>query len=192
MYRCESWTIKKAEHQRINAFKLVLEMALETGRRSNQSILKDINPEYSLEGLMMKLKYVDHLMWRADSLEKNPDPGKDWRQEEKGNDREWDGWMASLTQWTWLWANSGRWWRTEKPDVVQSMELQSVGHNRTSEQQLERKKERNRKSNKIRVVKNNRGFPGVSDGKKSAFNPRDLGLISGLGGSLREGNGNPL
>ena len=62
MYRCESWTIKKAEHQRINAFKLVLEMALETGRRSNQSILKDINPEYSLEGLMLKLKYFDHLM----------------------------------------------------------------------------------------------------------------------------------
>jgi len=62
MYRCESWTIKKAEHQRINAFKLVLERALETGRRSNQSILKDINPEYSLEGLMLKLKYFDHLM----------------------------------------------------------------------------------------------------------------------------------
>ena len=76
--------------------------------------------------------------------------------------------------------------------MVQSMELQSVGHNWTSEQQLEKKKERNRKSNKIRVVKNNRGFPGVSDGKKSAFNPRYLGSISGLGGSLREGNGNPF
>ena len=76
--------------------------------------------------------------------------------------------------------------------MVQSMELQSVGHNWTSEQQFEKNKERNRKSNKIRVVKNNRGFPGVSDGKKSAFNLRYLGSISGLGGSLREGNGNPL
>ena len=78
MYRCESWTIKKAEHQRINAFKLVLEMALETGRRSNQSILKDINPEYSLEGLMLKLKlqYFGHLMRRTDSLEKTLMLGK--------------------------------------------------------------------------------------------------------------------
>ena len=75
MYRCESWTIMKAEHRRIDAFELWCWRRLLrvpwTARRSNQSILKEINPEYSLEGLMLKLKlqYFGHLMWRADSLE---------------------------------------------------------------------------------------------------------------------------
>ena len=76
MYGCESWTIKKAEHRRIDAFELwcwrrLLKIPW-TARRSNQSILKEISPEYSLEGLMLKLKpeYFGHLMWRADSLEK--------------------------------------------------------------------------------------------------------------------------
>ena len=82
-YRYESWTIKKAEHQRIDVFELWCWRRLLrvpwTARRSNQSILKEINPEYSLEGLMLKLKlqYFDHLMRRAESLEKNPDAGKD-------------------------------------------------------------------------------------------------------------------
>ena len=74
MYGLESWTIKKAEHQRIDAFELWYWKGLLrvpwTSRKSNQSILKDINPEYSLEGLMLKLQYFGHLMWRADSLEK--------------------------------------------------------------------------------------------------------------------------
>ena len=75
MYGHESWTVKKAESQRIVAFKLVLEKTLEsprTARRSNQSIPKEISPEYSLEGLMLKLKlqYFGHLMQRTDSLEK--------------------------------------------------------------------------------------------------------------------------
>ena len=83
MYGCESWTIKKAEHQRIDAFKLwcwrrLLRVPWKA-RRSNQSILKEINPEYSLEGLMLKLKfhYLGHLMQRADSLGKEPDARKD-------------------------------------------------------------------------------------------------------------------
>ena len=86
MYRCESWTIKKAEHRRINAFKLwcwrTLLRVSWTVRGSNQSILKEINPEYSLEGLMLKLKlqYFGHLVGRANSTEKNPDAGKDWKQ----------------------------------------------------------------------------------------------------------------
>ena len=76
MYGCESWTIKKAEHRRIDAFELWcwrrLLLVPWTARRSNQSILKEISPEYSLEGLMLKLKlqYLGHLMWRTDSLEK--------------------------------------------------------------------------------------------------------------------------
>ena len=74
MYGCESWTIKKAEQQRIDAFELwCWKRCLRvpwTARRSNQSVLKEISPEYSLEGLMLKLQYFDHLMQRADSLEK--------------------------------------------------------------------------------------------------------------------------
>ena len=90
MYGCESWTIKKAEHWRIDAFELCCWRRLLrvpwTARRSNQSILKEISPEYSLEGLMLKLKlqYFGHLMWRADSLEKALILGKIWRWEEKG------------------------------------------------------------------------------------------------------------
>ena len=82
MYRCESWTIKKAEHQRIDAFELWcwrrLLRVLWTARKSNQSILKEISPEYSLEGLMLKLKlkYFGHLMRRTDSLEKTLMLGK--------------------------------------------------------------------------------------------------------------------
>ena len=81
-YGCERWTITKAEHQRIDAFELWcwrgLLRVLWTARRSNQSILKESNPEYSLEGLMLKLKlqYFGHLMWRADSLEKTLMLGK--------------------------------------------------------------------------------------------------------------------
>ena len=83
MYGCESWTIKKAEHRRIDAFELWCWRRLLrvpwTAKTSNQSILKEISPEYSLEGLMLKLKlqYFGHLMRRADSFEKDPDAGKD-------------------------------------------------------------------------------------------------------------------
>ena len=89
MYRCESWTIKKAEHQRIDAFELQCWRRLLRvpwiERRSNQSILKEINPEYSLEGLLLKLKlqYFSHLIWRANSLEKTWMLGKDGRQKKK-------------------------------------------------------------------------------------------------------------
>ena len=89
MYGRESWTVKKAEHQKIDAFELwgwrrLLRVPW-AARRSNQSILKEIIPGCSLEGLMLKLKlqYFDHLMQRIDSLE-NPDAGRDWGQEEKG------------------------------------------------------------------------------------------------------------
>ena len=98
MYGCESWTIKKAECQRIDAFELwcwrrLLRVSW-TARRSNQSILKEISPEYSLEGLMLKLKlqYFGHLMRTTDSLEKT-DAGRDWGQEEKGTtEDEMAGW----------------------------------------------------------------------------------------------------
>ena len=133
MYRCDSWTIKKAEHWRIDIFKLWWWRRLLavpwTARRSNQFILKEINPEYSLEGLMLKLKlqYFGHLMWRSDSLEKTLMLGK-MKAEGEGDSRGWDGWMASLTQWRWVWVSFGSWWWTERPDVLQSMGSQIVVH----------------------------------------------------------------
>ena len=100
MYGCESWTIKKAEHRRIDAFELWCWRRLLrvpwTARRSNQSILKEISPEYSSEGLRLKLQYFGHLMWRGDSLEKTL-TGKGWRQEEKGTtEDEMVGWHHRL------------------------------------------------------------------------------------------------
>ena len=132
MYGCESWTIKKAVHWRIDVFELWCWRRLLrvpwTARRSNQSILKKISPDYSLEGLMLKLKlqYFVHLMWRADSLEKTLMLGKKrLKAGGDGDDREWDGWMASPTpsptQWMWIWASSGSWWWTGKPDGLQGI-----------------------------------------------------------------------
>ena len=101
-----------------------------TARKSNQSILKEINPEYSLEGLTQKLKlqYFGHLMWRTDSLEKTLMLGKIEAGRE-GDDRGWDCWMASPTQWTWVWVNSSSWWRTGRSGMLQSMGLQRVRNN---------------------------------------------------------------
>ena len=103
MYGCESWTIKKAERQSIHAFELWCWRRLLrvpwTARRSNQSILKEISPEYSLEGLVLKLKlqYFGHLMWSTDSFEKTLTLGKRWRREEKGTtEDEMVGWHHRL------------------------------------------------------------------------------------------------
>ena len=103
-------------------------------RRSNQSILKEISPECSLEGLMLKLKLQNfgHLMQRADSFERS------WCSERlkaggEGDDRGWDGWMASLTWWTWVWVNSRSWWWTGRPGVLLSMGMQRVGQNWATE-----------------------------------------------------------
>ena len=111
VYGCESW---KAEHWRTDAFELWCWRRLLrvpwTAKRSNQSILKEISPGCSLEGLMLKLKlqYFGHLMQRADSFEKTPVLGK-IEGSRRGDNREWDGWMTSLTQWTWVWVKSRRW-----------------------------------------------------------------------------------
>ena len=126
MYGCESWIIKKAEHQRIDAFELRCWRRLlrvpQTARRSNQSILKDISPEYSLEGLVLKLKlqYFGHLMRRTDSL-KRPWCWERLKASREGDNRGWDGWIASLTQWTWIWVYSRSWWRTGRPSMLRFM-----------------------------------------------------------------------
>ena len=134
IYGCESWTIKKAECQRIDAFELWCWRRLLrvpwTARRSNQSMLKEISPGCSLEGLMLKLKrqYFGHLMWRADFYWKRPWCWERLKAGVEGDDRGWDDWIASLTQWTWVWVNSGSWWWTRRPGVLQSMGSQRVRH----------------------------------------------------------------
>ena len=128
MYGCETWTIKKDEPWRIDAFVLWCWRRLLrvpwTARRSNQSILKEINPEYSLEGLMLKLKlqYFGHLMGRTDSLEKTLMLGKIEGRRRRGWQRRWlHGVTDSMDR---AWVSSGSWWRMGRPGVLQSMDLQ--------------------------------------------------------------------
>ena len=138
MYGCENWTIKKAECQRIDAFEVWCWRRLLrvpwTTRRYNQSMLKEISPECSLERLMLKLKlqYFGHLMWRADSFEKTLMPGKIEGRRIRGWQR-WDDWMASLTQWTWVLVNSRSWWWTGRPGMLRSMGSQRVAHDWATE-----------------------------------------------------------
>ena len=138
MYGCESWTIKKTECRKIDAFELWCWRRLLrvpwTVRRSNQSILEEVSPEYSLEGLMLKLKlqYLGHLMRRTDSFEKTLRLGMIEGRGE-GDDRGWDGWMASPTQWTWVWVSFRSWWWTGKPSILQSTRSQRVGHDWVTE-----------------------------------------------------------
>ena len=135
-YGCESWTVKKAEHQKIDDFELwcwrrLLRVPWAT-RRSNQSILRAFNPKYSLEELMLKCQYFDHLMRTDNLLEKFLMLGKIEGRGEEGIIG-WDGWMASLMQWTWTQANFGRWWGTGRPRMPQSMGLQRVRHDLVAE-----------------------------------------------------------
>ena len=179
MYGCESWTVKKAEHQKIDAFELWCWRRLYSpldARRSNQPILKEISPGCSLEGLMLKLK-LRHLMQRVDSLEKTLMLGGMGAGGE-GADRGWDGWISSPTRWTWVWVNSGSWWWTGRHGVLWFMRSQRVRHDWATELSW----------TEIQCT----CFPGGSDGKESACNVGDLDLIPGSGRSAGEGNGNPL
>ena len=133
IYRCESWTIKKAEH-----WTLVLEKTLESPLVSKE--IKPVNPKGNQPWIFFRrtdgeaeVQYFGHLMWRADSVEKSLILGKIESRRE-GDDRGGDGWMVSLTQQTWVWANSGRWWRTGKPGMLQSVGSQIVGQTFTSSQ----------------------------------------------------------
>ena len=132
IYRCENWTIKKAEHQRTDAFELWCWRKFlrvpSTARRSYQSILKksilnihwkDWCWSWNSSTLATWYKELTHLKrpWCWERLKAG-----------EGEDRGWDGWMASLTQWTRVWASSGSWWWTGKPGVLRSMGSQRVGH----------------------------------------------------------------
>ena len=137
-YGCESWTVKKAECRRIDAFELWCWRRLLrvpwTARRSNQSILKEISPGCSLEGLIIS--------WNPNTLSTSYEELTHWKRlwcweglvaGGEGDDRGWDGWMALPTWCTWVWVNSGSWWWTGRPGVLQFMGLQRVRHNWATE-----------------------------------------------------------
>ena len=138
MCGCESSTIKKVESWRIDAFELWcwrrLLTVLWTARRSNQSILGEISPGCSLEGLMLKLKLQHFGTWWEEMTHlKRPWCWERLRVGGEGGNRGWDGWMASPTQWTWVWVNSGSWWWTGRTGMLQFMGSQRVGHNWATE-----------------------------------------------------------
>ena len=138
MCGCESWIIKKAECWRIDAFELWCWRRLLrvpwTARRSTQSNLKEISPEYSLKGLMLKLKLQFLATWYKELTHwKTPWSWKRLKVGGEEDDSGWNGWMASLTRWTWVWACSGSWWWTGKPGMLHSLGLQRVGRERATE-----------------------------------------------------------
>ena len=133
MYGCESWTVKKVEHRRIDAFELWCWRRLLrvpwASRRSNQSILKEI-------GLGVLCKDWC-LSWNFSTLATSCEELTHWKRPwcwerlkagREGSDRGLDGWMASLTQWTWVWVNSRSWWWTGRPGLLQFMGSRRVGH----------------------------------------------------------------
>ena len=138
MYGCESWTIKKAERQRIDAFELWCWRRLLRvpwiARRSNQSILKK---------LVLNIHWKDWCWsWNSNTLATWCEELTHWKRPwcwerlkagREGDDRGWDGWMASPTQWTWVWVDSGSWWWTGKPGMLWFMGSQRVGHDWATE-----------------------------------------------------------
>ena len=132
MCGCESWTVKKTKHWRVDAFELWYWRSLLrvpwTARRSNQSILKESSPEYSLEGRMWSWNSNTLATWCEELTHLKRAWCWQWlKVGGEGDDRGWHGWMVSPTWWTWVWVNSGSWWLTGKPGVLQSMGSQRVG-----------------------------------------------------------------
>ena len=133
MYGCESWTIKKAEHRRSDAFELWCWRRLFESPLDYKEI-KPVSPKgnqsWSWNFHVLGTWWEKLIHWKRPWC---------WERLKAGgeeDDRGWDGCMASLTWWTWVWANSGRWWRTGKPGVLLSTGLQRFGHNLATEQQL--------------------------------------------------------
>ena len=139
MYGCESWIIKKAEHRIIDAFELWCWRRLLrvpwTAMRFNQSILKEVSPGCSFGRTDVEAETP--ILWPPDVrswlIGKDADAGEDLRAGGEGDDRGWDGWMASPTQWTWLWVNFESWWWRGRPGMLWFMGSQRVGHSWTTE-----------------------------------------------------------
>ena len=132
-----SWPIKKAEHQRFDAFEMWCWRRL---LKNPCKEIKPVNPKGNQSWIFIGRTDAEApILWPPDAkswlIRKDPDAEKDWRQEEEGAPEDWDGWMESPTQWTWVWASSGRWWRTDKPGGLQSMRSQRVRHDWGTEQQ---------------------------------------------------------
>ena len=144
MYGCESWTIKKAEYQRMDAFELwcwrrLLRVSW-TARRSNQSILKKSTLNIDWKDWCWSWSSNTLATWCEEpALWKRPWCWERLKAGGEGDDGEWDSWVASPTRWTWVWARSGKWWRTGKPGVLQSMGSQSVWNDWGTEQQQQQK-----------------------------------------------------
>jgi len=131
MYECESWTIKKAKHWRIDGFELWCWRRLESPLDCKE--IQPVHPKGNKSWIFIGKTDAEAetpIFWPPDVKNwlfgKDPDAGKDWSWE-KGDDRGGDGWMTSLTRWTWVWVNSRSWWWTGRPGVLQSMELWRVG-----------------------------------------------------------------
>ena len=188
MYGCESWIIKKAECQRIDAFELWYWRRLLrvpwTARRSNQSILKEISPEYSLEGLMWSWNsntlgtWCEEQLFASALVSTNTDSGKDWRQEEKGTTGDemvgWHHWLDGH--------------EFEQAPGIGDGQGSPVCCSPWGHKELDMTEKLNWSLNWVFLW----GFPGVSDGKGSVCNAGDPGSIPGSGRSPGEGNGNPL
>ena len=139
-YRCESWTIKKAECWRNDAFRLwCWRRLLRTPLDSKE--IQPVHPKGDQSWVFIGRNDVEAeapVLWPPNAELTHWKRSWCWERLSAGGergDRGWDGWMASSTQWTWVWANSGRWWRIEKPGMLQSVGLQRVGHNWATEQQ---------------------------------------------------------
>ena len=139
LYGCESWTIKEAKHQRIDAFELWCWRRLlrvpSTARRSNQSILKEISPEYYWKDWCWSWNSNTLATWCKELTHlKRPWCWERLMMGGEGGDIEWNCWMASPTQWKWVWVSSRSWWWTGRPGVLQSLGSQRVGHKWVTEQ----------------------------------------------------------
>ena len=118
---------------------VVLEKTLESPLTSPLEEIQPVHPKGNQFWIFIgKTDAEATILWPPDAkkqlIRKDPDAGKDWRQSGERGGREWDGWMASSTQWTWVWASSGRWWRTGKPGMLQSMGSQRVRHSGATDQ----------------------------------------------------------
>ena len=137
---CESWTVKRVDHQRIDWCLWTVVLKIPESSLDSKEIqpvhLKGNQPWIFTERTDAEVEAP--VFWSSDVnswlIGKVPDAGKDWGQEEKGTGG-WDGWMASPTQWTWVWAKSGRYWRTGKPGVLQTKGSQKIRHAWATEQQ---------------------------------------------------------